>query len=307
MSDKTQTMAAKFYLVSSRQSLCITHLMTLGRTQGDFTFNDPKLSSLHCEFIPRHLNLFVKDLNSTNGVYVNKQKIFPNSETKLETGDHLVIGSFEFVVFDNEESAKAAEGLNEKAHSQVKKVPRHASLFSLRVSKLWGTVYTLMVFATLASFIVNLQLDLPVPKELESLGSLYADLIMNTGIQSVFLIIFLCLGHAVAMRLMIKSRFYRLVLSGALGLSFFFMINLSLGPLWYVKKYILSRDVVLKKDERNLTAILKMRELIQAESDLIDSFKYIEKKINDKQKEALVKDLMKLQKEIKVKKAHIAS
>ncbi|MHC4660699.1 MAG: protein kinase domain-containing protein [Planctomycetota bacterium] len=62
----------------------------LGRSgKVDISIHDPKLSRQHCEFACTQTGAEVKDLESKNGTYVNKQRITTH---KLRTGDLITIG-----------------------------------------------------------------------------------------------------------------------------------------------------------------------------------------------------------------------
>jgi pSer/pThr/pTyr-binding forkhead associated (FHA) protein len=59
------------FLFSFSKELKVVKRSIVGRTEGDFILKDKKLSSKHCELIPRGLNLAIMDLQSTNGVFIN--------------------------------------------------------------------------------------------------------------------------------------------------------------------------------------------------------------------------------------------
>ena len=78
---------------------------TIGRNKGNsLQLEDGVVSGEHAvltltpnEYMPEIFDMSVKDLNSTNGVYVNSIKI---NEHKLKHDDVIRIGSHEFKVFD---------------------------------------------------------------------------------------------------------------------------------------------------------------------------------------------------------------
>lgn len=82
---------------------------TIGRNSGNsLQLDDGVVSGLHAvltitanEYMPEALDISVKDLNSTNGVYVNNIKV---KERKLNHDDVVRIGSHEFKVFDDAQS-----------------------------------------------------------------------------------------------------------------------------------------------------------------------------------------------------------
>lgn len=66
---------------------------TVGRVEDNtFQIADPSVSSHHCEVLLRGTEVVVKDLNSTNGSFINGDKI---SESVLKPGQTLKLGQIE--------------------------------------------------------------------------------------------------------------------------------------------------------------------------------------------------------------------
>jgi pSer/pThr/pTyr-binding forkhead associated (FHA) protein len=66
---------------------------TIGRVEDNtFQIAEPSVSSHHCEVLLRGTDVVVRDLNSTNGTYINGEKI---SETVLKAGQVLRLGQIE--------------------------------------------------------------------------------------------------------------------------------------------------------------------------------------------------------------------
>lgn len=66
---------------------------TIGRVEDNvFQIAEPSVSSHHCEIVLRGNDVIVKDLNSTNGTFINGQKI---SESALKPGQILRLGQIE--------------------------------------------------------------------------------------------------------------------------------------------------------------------------------------------------------------------
>ncbi|HLX68551.1 MAG TPA: FHA domain-containing protein, partial [Verrucomicrobiae bacterium] len=66
---------------------------TIGRVDDNtFQIADPSVSSHHCEVLLRGTDVFVRDLNSTNGTFINGEKV---SESVLKTGQTLRLGQIE--------------------------------------------------------------------------------------------------------------------------------------------------------------------------------------------------------------------
>jgi len=66
---------------------------TIGRVEDNtFQISDPSVSSHHCEILVRGGQVFVRDLNSTNGTFVNGEKA---TETVVKPGQILRLGQIE--------------------------------------------------------------------------------------------------------------------------------------------------------------------------------------------------------------------
>ena len=63
---------------------------TLGRgLQADFVIDAPLVSRVHCNLSASANGLEVEDLGSTNGTFVNNQRV---QRSSLREGDHLKVG-----------------------------------------------------------------------------------------------------------------------------------------------------------------------------------------------------------------------
>lgn len=66
---------------------------TVGRVEDNtFQIAEPSVSSHHCEVLLRGSDILVRDLNSTNGTFINGEKI---TETVLKPGQVLRLGQIE--------------------------------------------------------------------------------------------------------------------------------------------------------------------------------------------------------------------
>jgi pSer/pThr/pTyr-binding forkhead associated (FHA) protein len=66
---------------------------TIGRVEDNtFQIAEPSVSSHHCELLLRGNDVVVKDLNSTNGTFINGEKV---SESVLKAGQVLRLGQIE--------------------------------------------------------------------------------------------------------------------------------------------------------------------------------------------------------------------
>jgi len=66
----------------------------IGRTQGDIILSeDPQVSRSHCVIVVRQFAISIKDLGSTNGTWVNNEKIV---ERELSASDVITLGQCKF-------------------------------------------------------------------------------------------------------------------------------------------------------------------------------------------------------------------
>ena len=69
---------------------------TIGRSTGaEFIVDAPLVSRLHCQLAATGDALHVKDLDSTNGTFVNGKRV---KSARLNDGDRLSVGKLELVV-----------------------------------------------------------------------------------------------------------------------------------------------------------------------------------------------------------------
>src|SRR5580692_106209 len=81
----TQSMAGR--------SIELAERTTVGRVEDNaFQIAEPSVSSRHCEILLQGADIVIKDLNSTNGTFINGEKI---SEGVLKPGQTLRLGNVE--------------------------------------------------------------------------------------------------------------------------------------------------------------------------------------------------------------------
>lgn len=70
------------------------------RSQVDFAVTNPKVGKIHAEFLVRGGSVFVKDLNSKNGTYINgnPQRIGSNMEYPLQDRDRITLADSDFTL-----------------------------------------------------------------------------------------------------------------------------------------------------------------------------------------------------------------
>ena len=86
--------------------------MSIGRDlKADIKIRDTSVSKRHAVLFLKGDEVYIKDLNSANGTYVNGEKILPNKEIALKNGDKIEIGKnqYEFESIALEEKEFGAE------------------------------------------------------------------------------------------------------------------------------------------------------------------------------------------------------
>jgi pSer/pThr/pTyr-binding forkhead associated (FHA) protein len=79
----------------------MTYILVVGNTtvgrhpESDIFLNDVTVSRHHCRFVVTAETISVEDSGSTNGTYVNDQRV---DQTRLAAGDEVMVGRFHFVV-----------------------------------------------------------------------------------------------------------------------------------------------------------------------------------------------------------------
>jgi pSer/pThr/pTyr-binding forkhead associated (FHA) protein len=85
---------------------------TIGRVEDNtFPITEPSVSSHHCEVLLRGNDVVVKDLNSTNGTFINGDQV---SEAVLKPGQTLRLGQIELRL-ETEEMASAPTSVSSAA------------------------------------------------------------------------------------------------------------------------------------------------------------------------------------------------
>ena len=113
---------------------------TVGRVDDNtFQIADASISSHHCEILLRGTDVVIKDLNSTNGTYINDDKI---SESVLKPGQKLRLGQVVLSLETGDSSSAPATapaaaaappptGASRKQSDQTVVMPRGVSLNDL--------------------------------------------------------------------------------------------------------------------------------------------------------------------------------
>ena len=89
---------------------------TVGRVEDNtFQIPDPSVSSHHCEIILKGSDVLIRDLNSTNGTFINGQQV---SESILKPSQILRLGQVE-VRLEGDQAAASAQKKMTLDHTQV--------------------------------------------------------------------------------------------------------------------------------------------------------------------------------------------
>ena len=68
---------------------------TMGRAEGsDIEIDDPFASSVHSRIFPRDQFMYIEDMGSTNGTYLNGRRL--RAAERLKVGDTVRIGETEY-------------------------------------------------------------------------------------------------------------------------------------------------------------------------------------------------------------------
>ncbi len=94
-----------YYLFDGSRYYQVKDGMDIGRSSSSYLhIDDPKVSKNHARISVKGAQIFVQDLGSTNGTFVNKQRI---KIASIKLGDHLKIGSKEFIVWSKSSNFRA--------------------------------------------------------------------------------------------------------------------------------------------------------------------------------------------------------
>src|SRR5882724_253358 len=107
-----------------------TDRTTVGRVEDNtFQIADPSVSSHHCEVQQRGAEIFIRDLNSTNGTFINDARV---TESVLKPGQSLRLGQVELKL-EAEGAAPTAASPKRQVDSTMV-IPRGVSLDQLEKS-----------------------------------------------------------------------------------------------------------------------------------------------------------------------------
>ncbi len=89
----------KLYLTEGTSSILIKKLnqkeIRIGRVNSDIELNSETVSKKHALITKKSVNYYIEDLNSTNGTFLNGEKLFPNEKYILLDEDLILLGDVE--------------------------------------------------------------------------------------------------------------------------------------------------------------------------------------------------------------------
>lgn len=63
----------------------------------DLVLQDASVSRMHARVTKEDENIYLEDLNSTNGTFQNNRRMHPYEKKKLEEGDEIKFGKVVFI------------------------------------------------------------------------------------------------------------------------------------------------------------------------------------------------------------------
>lgn len=298
---KTNIFTPNFFLAHKDQLIRINTKTVIGRSSGDVVLEDDSLlSSVHCEITPMLMEVSIKDLDSTNGVYINKQKIIPNTNFKLNVGDVVKIGSHEYTFFDNEKDAKKIiPKQNKRKHPRPENLYGPENLLNFYSAPyLFRGIYLVIMLGAVASFLLNIHIDVPVPNDLKFLSVIYSEQIIFSGIKTVFLIWIISIIHSFLMVLYLNRNPVR----KGVGLAFyltvlFLLVDFKHGPLGGIKGYIVERKEVESLSTSD-KAIVNLKNLVVHKNGFTKSYEFTKRRLEENEQKLLDKDYTKIMSKI---------
>lgn len=190
-SESTEIYSPHFFLHGDNDIIKIENDLIIGRSsKANFKIQDKLISSSHCQFIVKGIKVFVVDLESTNGTYINDKRIAPGSKIEIKPGDRLKIGPFTYFLKDTDGTERSKNVSYDKSFS----INDMVSFFGSDRS--WKKSYYGSIIMLIAVYMISFgDLD-QLPENLSFLESSY-----NWSIKKNLAFLFLFfystyLGHA---------------------------------------------------------------------------------------------------------------
>jgi pSer/pThr/pTyr-binding forkhead associated (FHA) protein len=254
MNDTTETYQTKFYFVASEKNFSISGNTTIGRSKADLIIDDKALSSIHCQLTLKGIKLFITDLGSTNGTFVNGKKIDANEEIEVLVGDKVRFGTFVYTVKGN-------------INQDVEKEPEIRPKFNLKlilsffkIGLFWKILYCVITFLYLGCVYLSTK---PNFKNLPQDLSFFNDLTnKNANLMLMYVAVFLFftfLFHAYISQSYFKASKVMRIIS-FFGIFVFQTIMTLLGLITTntaYERYIKNRTLVMKSNTTTQSQIMK--------------------------------------------------
>lgn len=94
-----------FYIQKGEKSaqIDLAHFpFTVGRAREcDYVIDSNQISRLHAQFDFDYQQVLIRDLGSTNGTYLNGEKLVPHKNYRLRASDEIMISNVAVLVFDD--------------------------------------------------------------------------------------------------------------------------------------------------------------------------------------------------------------
>ncbi len=243
----TEIYSPHFFLVSTKDVIEIKPPCIIGRTKGEIQIKDSKLSSQHCEFSVKGIRIFIKDLDSTNGTFVNRERLNPNEEVEIQLNDQIQLGTHIYTL--NLEKPKVKRVFTEESTEESVRVFSANGITSFYNASLPAKITYLIfiMFSAIGIYLDHGRMDLYT----------FFSMLYMTFFTFVF---FLCLSYLKGKYLK-TSYFFSSVVS-ILSLPIFFFMYVALMPS---PKYHYSSNMNLAKREIKFSKamILKYQKSIE--------------------------------------------
>lgn len=134
---------------------------SIGRLDDNrFPISEPSVSSHHCEVWTKGDDIVVKDLNSTNGTFINEAQLPAEKETPLRPGQTLRLGQVEFRYETGKRqteqarpTVKIGEGVGSPTTVIAKKNPQFAKKTN-NTNKIFLAVGAVLVIVIVALLVI---------------------------------------------------------------------------------------------------------------------------------------------------------
>lgn len=295
---KTGVYTPNFFLARKGLTIKINSKTTIGRSNGTIILDDDDLlSSIHCEINPTLMEVTIRDLDSTNGVFVNRQKIFPNSDVRLNAGDEVKIGRDTYIFCDNDEAAKKIDPpADRRRHARARNLyslENFVNFYSAQV--IFRVIYLVVFIAAIASTFLNMHLEIPVPENLSMLSKFYNEQVIFSGLKIIFLVYGLSLVHSLLLHLYFNRNPLRKIASLAVYfVLIFYTVDFANGPLGGVRTYLTARQKLQEMDP-SVKSIVKLKTLVHLKDSLSKSYKITKNKLPETEQDVLEKDFKNLE------------